>query len=60
MPADRLAVRQAHDNNWVLKYLYDTAPDGQLDAWTGYWVKVVVECDLIIPNTPLPQPQMSG
>ncbi|MFC1926726.1 PKD domain-containing protein, partial [Chloroflexota bacterium] len=59
-----LGIVEAHDNGWVLKYLYGynpviggyemaVAPDGQLDAWHGYWVKALVECDLIIPATPL-------
>ncbi|MFC2059139.1 hypothetical protein ACFLTS_05865, partial [Chloroflexota bacterium] len=55
----------AHDMGWVLKYIYGyspltggyvtaQAPDGALEVWHGYWVRVLVECDLIVPNTPLP------
>ncbi|MFC2058086.1 signal peptidase I [Chloroflexota bacterium] len=57
-------ILTAHENGWVLKYMYwynpdvsgytmETAPDGQLDVWKGYWVRALVECDLIIPNTPI-------
>ncbi|MFC2059405.1 SBBP repeat-containing protein, partial [Chloroflexota bacterium] len=60
-----VSILQAHLNDWVSKYLYSyspalggyklyAAPDGQLDAWKGYWVRAYVECDLIIPNTPIP------
>ncbi|MFC2058153.1 DNRLRE domain-containing protein [Chloroflexota bacterium] len=56
-----LGILGAHDSGWVLKYLYGynsvsggyemaTAPDGQLDAWYGYWVRALVECDMIIPT----------
>ncbi|MFC2058923.1 PKD domain-containing protein [Chloroflexota bacterium] len=54
----------AHDMGWVLKYIYGyspvtggyvaaQAPDGVLDVWHGYWVRALLECDLIIPATPL-------
>ncbi|MFC1926574.1 hypothetical protein ACFLWV_02360 [Chloroflexota bacterium] len=60
-----VSIEQAHSNNWVLKYLYgyDTtagsyvnyeAPDGMLEPWHGYLVRALVECDLIIPATPMP------
>jgi len=62
---ETLGIEEAQDSNWMLKYLYGynpvsggyemaSAPDGQLDAWHGYWVKAVVEVDLIIPPTPMP------
>ncbi|MFC1926211.1 WD40/YVTN/BNR-like repeat-containing protein [Chloroflexota bacterium] len=62
---ETVSLVEAHTNNWVLKffYCYDsvaggyemlTAPDGQLDPWCGYWVRSLVECDLIIPTTPAP------
>ncbi|MFC1973898.1 hypothetical protein ACFLU2_00870 [Chloroflexota bacterium] len=58
-------ILEAHDSGWVLKYSYGynpslggynmmTAPDSQLDPWCGYWVRTQVECDLVIPNTPMP------
>ncbi|MFC2058087.1 PQQ-binding-like beta-propeller repeat protein [Chloroflexota bacterium] len=57
-------ILTAHENGWVLKYMYwynpdvsgyamETAPDGVLTPWLGYWVRALVECDLIIPNTPM-------
>ncbi|MFC2059261.1 PKD domain-containing protein [Chloroflexota bacterium] len=57
-------ILTAHDNGWVTKFLYwydpgtggyimETAPDGVLTPWLGYWVRSLVECDLIIPNTPM-------
>ncbi|MFC1926213.1 right-handed parallel beta-helix repeat-containing protein [Chloroflexota bacterium] len=60
-----VSLVESHENGWVLKffYCYDseqggydmmTAPDGQLDPWCGYWVRALVECDLIIPTTPAP------
>ncbi|MFC1963140.1 SBBP repeat-containing protein [Chloroflexota bacterium] len=60
-----VSISDAHVNGWVLKYAYGydtgaggynmmTAPDGQLDPWCGYWLRAEVECDLIIPNTPMP------
>ncbi|MFC1926357.1 S8 family serine peptidase [Chloroflexota bacterium] len=55
-----LSIVEAHDSSWVLKFLYsynqdtggyimDTAPEGQLAPWRGYWVRANVECDLLIP-----------
>lgn len=32
----------------------ETTPDGMLNYWLGYWVKAQVECDLIVPNIPVP------
>ena len=61
---ETVSIEEAHTNGWVQKYLYwydpdianycyAEAPDGQLDPWVGYWVKATVECDLVIPATPL-------
>ena len=58
-----VSILEAHDNGWVTKFFYsydmetggfivETVSDGQLDPWQGYWVKALVECDLIIPNEP--------
>ncbi|MFC1926941.1 Ig-like domain-containing protein, partial [Chloroflexota bacterium] len=62
---ETLGIVEAHGANWVLWFLYGydpvaggyemtQAPAGQLDAWKGYWVRAVVEVDLIVPPTPMP------
>ncbi|MFC2058568.1 hypothetical protein ACFLTS_02855 [Chloroflexota bacterium] len=59
-----VGIEEAHDNGWVLKFLYGyspvegryvtfEAPDGTLDPWNGYWVRALVECDLVVPAIPM-------
>jgi hypothetical protein len=61
---DTVGIVAASDSGWVSRYLYwynpdiggyefAGAPDGQLDAWIGYWVQALVDCDLLIPPSPM-------
>ena len=61
---ETVSIEDAHLNNWVFKFLYwynpaignyeyAEAPDGQLDEWMGYWVKAMINCQLLVPATPM-------
>jgi V8-like Glu-specific endopeptidase len=64
---DEVSLQQAQENGWISVYLfgYDTAVggygmldpvNGQLDAWTGYWIRAYVDCELGISPIPVPPP----
>jgi fibronectin type 3 domain-containing protein len=64
---NEVSLQQAQNNGWVSMYLfgYDTVAggygmldpvNGQLNAWTGYWIRAYVDCEVAINPAPPPPP----
>jgi len=64
---NEVSLSQAQQNGWVSAYLfgYDTTAsgygmldpaNGQLEPWTGYWMRAYVDCEVCISPIPAPPP----
>jgi len=56
--SETVSIEQAQTNGWVRDkiwywngsdYEFSEAPSGILEPWKGYWVKALVNCQLLIP-----------
>jgi hypothetical protein len=64
---NEVSLSQAQQNGWVSAYLfgYDTIAggygmldpaNGQLEPWTGYWMRAYVDCEVCVAPIPAPPP----